>query len=151
MRGRAVHRLTDEALKFAMARLSVASVEQLALLPLLTSPRQYTEPIVREFRTRRDVVYEALKQIPGVTFYKPEGAFYIIIGLPVQDSEDFSRWLIEEFEHNKETVLLAPAQGFYATEGKGMNEVRLAFMLKVEDMKKALDIMDVALKSYSTK
>ena len=143
--------VVQTALKFAMARLSVASVEQLALLPLLTSPRQYTEPIVREFRTRRDVVYEALKQIPGVTFYKPEGAFYIIIGLPVQDSEDFSRWLIEEFEHNKETVLLAPAQGFYATEGKGMNEVRLAFMLKVEDMKKALDIMDVALKSYSTK
>jgi len=86
-----------------------------------------------------------------VTFYKPEGAFYIIIGLPVQDSEDFSRWLIEEFEHNKETVLLAPAQGFYATEGKGINEVRLAFMLKVEDMKKALDIMDIALKAYSTK
>jgi len=86
--------------------------------------------------------------IPGLTFYKPEGAFYIVIGLPVRDSEHFAKWLIEEFEYEGETVLLAPAQGFYATEGKGTNEVRLAFMLNVTEMKKALTILRLALASY---
>lgn len=136
------------AFKFGMARLSVATIEQLALVPLLSDPEQFTKPIVEEFRKRRDVVYETLKTIPGLTFYKPEGAFYIIIGLPVNDSEHFAKWLIEEFEYEGETVLLAPAQGFYATEGKGSNEVRLAFMLNVTEMKKALTILRLALASY---
>ena len=86
--------------------------------------------------------------IPVVTFYKPEGAFYIVIGLPVKGAEHFSKWLIEEFEHEKETVLLAPANGFYATPGKGANEVRLAFMLKVEDLQKSLTIIKLALEQY---
>ena len=136
------------AFKFGMARLSVATIEQLALIPLLNDPEKFTKPIVEEFRKRRDVVYETLKTIPGLTFYKPEGAFYIIIGLPVSDSEHFAKWLIEEFEYEGETVLLAPAQGFYATEGKGSNEVRLAFMLNVTEMKKALTILRFALASY---
>lgn len=136
------------ALKFGMARLSVATIEQLAVAPLLNSPKPYTTPIVEEFQKRRDAVYEELKTIPGVTFYKPEGAFYIVIGLPVSDSEHFAKWLIEEFEHEKETVLLAPAQGFYATPGKGTNEVRLAFMLKVPDLKKSMQIVRLALNEY---
>lgn len=140
--------VVSAAFKFGMARLSVASIEQLALVPLLNSPSQFTGPIVAEFRKRRDAVHETLKGIPGVTFYKPEGAFYIVIGLPVEDAEDFSRWLIEEYENGKETVLLAPAQGFYATKGKGKNEVRLAFMLNVGDMKKALEILKSALSAY---
>lgn len=86
-----------------------------------------------------------------MTYYKPEGAFYIVIGLPVNDSEHFARWLIEEFEYQKETVLLAPAQGFYATPGKGTNEVRLAFMLNVDDMKKSLKIISIALEEYLKK
>ncbi len=138
----------QSALRFGMARLSVASIEQLALVPLLNSPGQYTRPFVEEFQRRRDTVYEGLKQIPGVTFYKPEGAFYIIIGLPVEDADDFSRWLIEEFEDNKETVLLAPANGFYATPNKGKNEVRLAFMLKDEDLTRSLEILRRALDQY---
>jgi aspartate aminotransferase len=136
------------AFKFAMARLSVATIEQLSLVPLLNSPDLYTKPIVEEFRNRRDVVYEGLKAIPGATFYKPEGAFYIIVGLPVRDSEHFARWLIEEYEDKGETVLLAPAQGFYATEGKGLNEVRLAFMLKSDDLKRSLAIITNALRAY---
>ncbi len=136
------------AFKFGMARLSVATIEQLALVPLLNDPERFTRPIVEEFRKRRDVVFETLTTIPGLTFYKPEGAFYIIIGLPVRDSEHFAKWLIEEFEYERETVLLAPAQGFYATEGKGTNEVRLAFMLNVTEMKKALTILRLALESY---
>jgi aspartate aminotransferase len=138
-------------LKFGQARLSVATIEQLALVPLLENPEIYTKPIAEEFRHRRDVVYEGLGNIPGVTYYKPEGAFYIVIGLPIKDSEHFSKWLIEEFEYEKETVLLAPAQGFYATPGKGMNEVRLAFMLKSEDLKRSLEIIKKALDIYRQK
>lgn len=140
--------VVQAAFKFGMARLSVATIEQLALVPLLNSPEQYTRPIVEEFRKRRDIVYEGLKSIPGVTFYKPEGAFYIIIGLPVRDSEHFARWLIEEFDDRKETVLLAPAQGFYATPGKGTNEVRLAFMLNENDLKRSIAIIGLALREY---
>ena len=141
----------QSSLKFGMARLSVATIEQLAVIPLLTEPQKFTQPIVEEFRKRRDVVYECLKEIPGVTFYKPEGAFYIVIGLPVKDSEHFSKWLIEEFEYDNETILLAPAQGFYASPNKGMNEVRLAFMLNVEEMKKCLNILKIALQNYQRK
>ena len=139
------------ALKFGMARLSVATIEQLAVAPLLNDPRPYTAPIVEEFRKRRDAVHAGLARIPGVTFYKPEGAFYIVIGLPVKDAEHFSRWLIEEFALNNETVLLAPAAGFYATPGKGMNEVRLAFMLNVADLERSLRIIAAALETYRKK
>ena len=143
--------IVNTAFKFGMARLSVATIEQLALVPLLKSPDQYTRPIVEEFRIRRDVVYDALTRIDGVTYYKPEGAFYIVIGLPLKDSEHFSRWLIEEFEKDKETIFVAPAQGFYATPGKGTNEVRLAFMLNTGEMKKALAILETALATYRKK
>ena len=141
----------SSVLKFSQARLSVATIEQLAMVPLLENPELYTRPLVEEFRKRRDVVCEGLKFIPGVTFYKPEGAFYIIIGLPVQDSEHFSKWLIEEYDDERETILLAPAQGFYATPGKGTNEVRLAFMLKVDDLKRSLVILKKALEVYRHK
>jgi aspartate aminotransferase len=140
--------VVQSAFRFGMARLSVASIEQLALVPLLKSPRTYTGPIVEEFRRRRDVVHEGLKSIPGVTYYKPEGAFYIMIGLPVKDTEHFSKWLIEEFELQRETVLLAPGPGFYASRGAGTNEARLAFMLKSEDLQKALIILCSALEEY---
>lgn len=141
--------IVNSAFKFSMARLSVATIEQLAVIPLLNNPDEYIIPIVNEFRRRRDIVYEILKNIPGVTYYKPEGAFYIVIGLPVDDSEKFCKWLIEEFEDNKETVLIAPAQGFYATPNKGLNEVRLAFTISIEELKRALNIIKVALEAYN--
>ncbi len=136
------------AFRFGMARLSVASIEQLALVPLLREPEKYTKPFVEEFRRRRDLVYDRLRSIAGITFYKPEGAFYIVIGLPVEDADHFTRWMIEDFEYEKETVLLAPASGFYATPGKGLNEVRLAFMLNVEDLKKSLEVIQFGLQAY---
>lgn len=140
--------VVQAAFKFGMARLSVASVEQLALVPLLQSSAQYTSPLVEEFRKRRETVYKGLHEVPGVTYYKPEGAFYIVIGLPVKDSEHFSKWLIEQYAYENETVLVAPAQGFYATPGKGTNEVRLAFMLKSEDLQRSLVILRNALEVY---
>ncbi|MCU0411340.1 MAG: pyridoxal phosphate-dependent aminotransferase [Bacteroidetes bacterium] len=143
--------VVSTVLKFGQARLSVATIEQLAVAPLLSDPEPYTAPIVEEFRRRRDAVYEGLAKIPGVTFYKPEGAFYIVIGLPVKDSEHFAKWLIEEYSFENETLLLAPAQGFYATPGKGMNEVRLAFMLNIDDLHKSLRILAAALETYQKK
>jgi aspartate aminotransferase len=143
--------IVQSAFKFGMARLSVATIEQLAMVPLLNSAEKYSAPIVEEFKKRRDLIYENLKTIPGVTCYKPEGAFYIVIGLPLDDSEDFCKWLIEEFEYNKETALIAPAQGFYATPGKGMNEVRLAYTLNSDELKKALNIIRIALEVYNKK
>lgn len=137
-------------LKFCQARLSVATVEQLAMVPLLEDPDKYSNPIVEEFRKRRDLVCSELKEIPGVVSYKPEGAFYIVVGLPVKDTEHFARWLVEEFEYEKETIFMAPAQGFYVTPGKGTNEVRLAFMLKIEDLKRSMIILREALKAYNT-
>ncbi len=137
------------ALKFGQARLSVATIEQLAVAPLLNDPEPYTRPIVEEFRKRRDAVLDELKKVPGVTAYKPEGAFYIIIGLPVKDAEDFSRWMIGEFEENGETVLLAPGGGFYATPGRGANEVRLAFMLNVDDLRRSIKLLGTALERYN--
>lgn len=135
-------------LKMGMARLSAATIEQLALIPLLQNPKKYTAPIVKEFKKRREVVYAGLKKIPQLVFSKPEGAFYIIIGLPIKDAEHFSRWMIEEFQDNNETVLLAPAAGFYATPGKGKNEVRLAFMLNTTALKRALELLRLALEQY---
>jgi aspartate aminotransferase len=140
--------IVSTILKFCQARLSVATIEQLAMVPLLENPEPYTRPIVEEFKRRRDLVCAELKTIPGVVSYIPEGAFYIVVGLPVKDAEHFSRWLIEEFEYERETVLLAPAQGFYVTPGKGVNEVRLAFMLKIDDLKRSLKILREALKLY---
>ncbi len=143
--------VVQTAFKFGMARLSVASIEQLAIIPMLEDPFRFTTPIVEEFRKRRDVVYESLSEIKNVTYYKPEGAFYIVIGLPVDDADHFARWLIEDFDYNNDTVLLAPAQGFYASPDKGKNEVRLAFMLNIEDMKKSLKIISIALEEYLNK
>jgi aspartate aminotransferase len=140
--------IVQSAFRFGMARLSVASIEQLALVPLLISARTYTQPIVEEFWRRRDIVCEGLKAIPGVTAYEPEGAFYIVIGLPVKDSEHFSRWLIEEYEFHGQTVLLAPGPGFYATRGAGANEVRLAFMLNGDDLRQSLVVLRAALEEY---
>ncbi len=142
--------VVQTALKFGMARLSVATVEQVAVSPMLRDPKPYIDPLVEEFRQRRDLVHKGLASIPGVTYYKPEGAFYIVIGLPVEDAEDFALWLIREYDLDGETVLLAPAGGFYATPGKGRNEVRLAFMLKGEDLQRSLDIIRSALSIYGT-
>jgi aspartate aminotransferase len=140
--------VVQSAFKFAMARLSVATIEQLALVPLLRDSRKYTQPIVEEFRRRRDVVYESLRMIPGVTTYKPEGSLYIMVGLPIRDSERFAKWLIEEFDVDGETVLLAPAQGFYATPGKGTSEVRLAFMISRPQLERSVEIIRKGLEVY---
>ncbi len=137
------------AVKFGMARLSVATIEQAALIPVLAKAQELIPPVVEEYRKRRDVVYEGLKAIPGVKTAKPEGAFYIICELPVDSTEKFSQWMIEEFAHENETVLVAPAPGFYATSGKGEKEIRIAYVLNTERLRRALGLLKIAIEQYN--
>ncbi|MFH1426489.1 MAG: pyridoxal phosphate-dependent aminotransferase [Candidatus Kerfeldbacteria bacterium] len=139
------------AVKFGMARLSAATIEQLAVIPLLKDPKPITDPLREEYRKRRDVVFEGLQAIDGVVAKKPEGAFYIICELPVDSSEKFAKWMAEEFEHENETVLLAPASGFYVTPGKGEKEVRIAFVLDCAKLQRALELLKIAVKQYNEK
>lgn len=138
------------ALKLGMARLSVATIEQLALVPVLEKAGELIPPVVEEYRKRRDVIHEGLQAIEGVKAAKPEGAFYIICELPVDSTEAFAKWMIEEFEHEGETVLVAPAPGFYATPGKGAKEIRIAYVLDSQKLKRALELLNIAMKQYNS-
>lgn len=138
------------ALKLAQARLSPPALAEFGLLSLLADPN--TETAVREmiarFQARRDVLYEGLLAIPGLRCCRPEGAFYITVKLPVEDAEDFARWLLEAFELEGETVMLAPAADFYATPGQGRDEVRIAYVLAREKLRRALQVLRAGLEAY---
>lgn len=137
------------AQKCATIRLSAPTFEQLGLAAFMADPnhREITARMIEEYRVRRDVFCEELKRIPGVTFRKPEGAFYVMFGLPVADSEDFIRFLLTDYP-GKETVMFAPGAGFYATPGKGHDEVRGAYVLKVEDLRRACAVLADGLALY---
>lgn len=138
------------ALKFGQARLSVATIEQLAAIPALENSKTLVPPVVEEYKKRRNTVYEYLQKIDGVTCLKPEGAFYAFPRLPIKDSEHFAKWIIEKYEKNKETVMIAPAPGFYATPGLGLNEIRIAYVLKLEDLARAMELLKDALEKYNS-
>lgn len=135
-------------LKFAQARLCPPTLEQKAALSLYRMGMGYFEPIRDEYRRRRDVLFEGLSEIPGIVMDKPQGAFYIIVQLPIKDSEHFVRWMLTDFRLDNETVMVAPAQGFYSTPGKGTDEVRIAYVLKESDMKRAIEIFKAGLDKY---
>lgn len=138
-------------LKFAQARLSVGTLEQYGLIPLLENSEKYTEPVKNEYLKRRDVVYEALSAIPGVVANKPEGAFYVYAGLPVDSAENFVKYLISEFSDNNETVMISPMPDFYMTPGLGINEIRIAYVLNTTDLKRSMEILKKALEAYPGK
>ena len=135
-------------LKFAQARLCPPSVEQKAALAAYKMGMDYFRDIREEYQRRRDVLYDELKKISGIVLEKPEGAFYMIVKLPVKDAEHFTIWLLTDFRINNETVMLAPGEGFYATPGMGKDEVRIAYVLKEEDLRKAVHILIEGLKKY---
>jgi aspartate aminotransferase len=136
------------ALKFAQARLSPPGLGQIAGEASIDTPPDYFEEVNKEYTARRDFMVEALNKIPGVYCPKPKGAFYAVVKLPVDDADIFAKWLLEDFEYNNQTVMVAPASGFYSTPGSGKNEVRIAYVLKIDDLKKAMEILEVALKTY---
>jgi aspartate aminotransferase len=136
------------ALKFAQARLSPPGLGQIAGEASIDTPDEYFKEVNREYTARRNFMVEALNKIPGVYCPKPKGAFYTVVKLPVDDADKFAQWLLEEFEYKNQTVMIAPASGFYSTPGSGKNEVRIAYVLKIEDLKNAMIILEEALKVY---
>ncbi len=140
--------ILSTGLRLGQARLCPATLEQMAAQAAVNTPQSYFEEVLQEYRKRRDVVFEELQKIPGVIALKPQGAFYTIVKLPVDDADKFSTWLLKDFHLEKETIMLAPANGFYATPGKGVDEVRIAFVLNVKAMKRSMEILGEALKVY---
>jgi aspartate aminotransferase len=136
------------ALKFAQARLSPPSYAQIGAEAALDTPKSYFDGVKTEYIARRDYIIEALNKIPGVFCPKPSGAFYCIAKLPIDNSDKFCQWLLEEFNLNSETVMMAPATGFYSTPGAGTNEVRIAYVLKIDDLKSSMACLEAALKQY---
>ena len=136
------------ALKFAQARLSPPGLGQIAGEASIDTPAEYFSEVNAEYTARRNYMVEALNKIPGVYCPKPKGAFYTVVKLPVDDSDRFAQWLLEKFEYNNQTVMVAPASGFYSTPGLGKNEVRIAYVLKIDDLKKAMEVLAQALKVY---
>lgn len=136
-------------LRIGQGRLSAGLIDQLMAAKLTDVPASYFQEVHAEYEKRRDVLYEGLRHIPGVTLPKPEGAFYAIVGLPVEDAEHFCQWLLTDFRDQNETVMVAPAAGFYATLGKGKNEVRIAYVLSIPDIRRCIEILAKALKVYS--
>ena len=136
------------ALKFAQARLSPPTFGQLAGIAALETPQSYFDGVVSEYVHRRDVLVDGLNKIDGVTCPKPQGAFYCIAQLPIDDSDAFCQWMLEKFEYNNQTVMMAPATGFYATPGLGKNQVRLAYVLNIESLQNAVKCLEEALKVY---
>lgn len=136
------------ALKFAQARLSPPTFGQLAGIAALDTPQSYFDGVVEEYVHRRDILVDGLNAIPGVKCPKPKGAFYCIAQLPIDDADVFCQWMLEKFEYQNQTVMMAPATGFYATPGLGKNEVRLAYVLNTEALKNALIVLAEALKVY---
>ncbi len=138
----------DTAMKFAQARLSPPSFAQILGEAAVDLPDDYFDATKAEYKKRRDVMVSRLNAMPGVFCPNPGGAFYAIARLPIDDADVFCQWLLESFSHDKQTVMLAPATGFYGTKGLGLNEVRLAYVLNVNDLNKAMDCLEAALKVY---
>lgn len=138
----------NAAIKFAQARLSPPSYGQIGAEAALDTPKSYFEEVSKEYVARRDFLIAALNEMPGVFCPKPSGAFYCIARLPIDNADKFCQWLLEDFSYNGQTVMLAPATGFYSTPGAGLDEVRLAYVLNINDLKNAMACLAEALKIY---
>lgn len=139
------------AMKFAQARLSPPSYGQIAAEAALATPKEYFDEVYNEYIERRNFMVEALNKMEGVYCPKPKGAFYTVVKLPIDDSDKFAQWLLDSFEYKNQTVMLAPATGFYSTCGAGKNEVRIAYVLKIDDLRNAMKCLEEALKQYPGK
>ncbi|WP_299248624.1 pyridoxal phosphate-dependent aminotransferase [uncultured Aquimarina sp.] len=139
----------ETAMKFAQARLSPPTFAQIASEAALEAPESYYMETVAKYKTRRDTLVEGLRQIPGVKVAMPSGAFYCIAELPIKDADHFAKWLLDEFHVNNETLMLAPASGFYSSPNVGLNQVRIAYVLNRRDLKKAVNILKLALEKYT--
>ena len=135
-------------LKFCQSRLSVATLDQVGAAALYSVGNDFYKACNAEYRRRRDTVVAELRKIPGVKFEEPNGAFYLMVSLPVDDTDKFQHWLLEKFHDNMETVMFAPGAAFYATEGKGLNEVRIAYVLNCDDLTRAIQLLGKGIAQY---
>jgi len=140
--------IIESATKFAQARLSAPTIEQIAAVPLLENSKQYTKKIAGEYKKRRNAVFEAIRRIPDIVCLKPKGAFYMIIKLPIRNSEHFTNWLLAEFSLRGKAIMVAPAAGFYATKNLGKDEIRIAFVLSCQKLREAMEILKKGLEKY---
>jgi aspartate aminotransferase len=136
------------AMKFAQARLSPPALGQVVAEASLDTPQDYFDKVLNEYLARRNTVVSAINKMPGAFCPNPQGAFYVVARLPIDNSDKFCQWLLESFEYKGATVMLAPATGFYATPGKGTDEVRISYVLNVEDLTKSMECLAEALKVY---
>ncbi len=139
------------AMKFAQARLSPPTFAQIASEAALETPQSYFDDVITEYKDRRDTLIAELNKIDGVTVASPKGAFYCIVKLPIKNADDFAQWLLESYDLNGETVMVAPAAGFYSTPNVGLDEVRIAYVLKKEDLIQSVRILKEALHTYNNK
>lgn len=139
------------ALKFAQARLSPPSLGQVAAEAAVDTPDEYFDKVMDEYIARRNTIVKGINRIENAYCPNPEGAFYVVAKLPIDDSDKFCQWLLEEFSYDNQTVMLAPASGFYSTKGRGADEVRISYVLNVDDLKKSVKVLDEALKVYPGK
>ena len=138
-------------LKFCQSRLSVATIDQLGAAALYSVGTEFFQRSKAEYRRRRDTVISGLRRIPGVVVEEPMGAFYVMASLPVDDSDKFQKWLLQEFDENGDTVMFAPGAPFYETPGKGINEVRIAYVLKQQDLERAMEVLAAGIAAYQKK
>lgn len=138
-------------MKLAQARLSPPTLGQIGAEAVYKLPSSYYEEVREEYRQRRDILLASLQAMPGVVVPQVNGAFYAMVKLPVDNSEKFCQWMLEEFAHEGATVMMAPGGGFYSTEGRGQDEVRIAYVLNGEDLKKAMNCLAEGLKAYPSR
>ena len=141
--------LQQNLLKFCQARLSVATLDQIASAALYNVGPEYFDAVRKEYKLRRDTCYKKLLEIPGVVVKEPQGAFYMMAALPVDNADTFQKWLLTDFDDNGDTVMFAPGEGFYATPGKGVNEIRIAYVLKQDKLERAMDLLALGIKKYN--
>ncbi|MCP4631959.1 MAG: pyridoxal phosphate-dependent aminotransferase [candidate division Zixibacteria bacterium] len=141
--------LIDTLVRFGQARLCPPTLEQIGAEGALQEGRDYFKTTMEEYCRRRDTTYEMLMKIPGVVCLKPSGAFYIMAKLPVDDADKFAEWMLTDFNYDNETTMVAPGSGFYATPGVGLDEVRIAYVLNVDDIKKAMEILLLGIEAYN--
>ena len=138
----------EVVLKFAQARLSSPTIEQVGAKAGIEMDASYFEPILKEYQQRRDTIMAGIRKIPGAICETPGGAFYCIVKLPIKSAENFAKWLLTDFNDKNESVLVAPAQGFYSTKGLGVNEIRLSYVLEVPKLARAMEILAVAVQEF---
>ena len=143
--------LMGHAMKYAQARLCVATLDQTACAHLYSVGPEYFAAVREEYKRRRDTVVRKLQEIPGVVCECPKGAFYLMAALPVDDADKFQMWLLKEFDDRGDTVMFAPGEPFYATPGKGRNEIRIAYVIEQKKLERALDLLRLGIEAYNNR